>query len=237
MRGDSATADEPQHIAAGLLKLGQGRLDFSRDQLPLMESISVAPLLLQGHRLPPLSSLRGDSWSMGKVFLFRSGGDPRALLAAARLPTLAMFFALIVAMYAFVAAESGSRAWGLCAAALIAFCPNLLAHGRLVTTDLPVAFFCFAAAAAFLRLLRRPQQIPSPRVRGEGGRRPGEGRHPHRSLFIPFRARITKCTGHPTSPSASRNWFSRYRRYEKCSGSSVFEKSAIVGGCARSCVA
>jgi len=31
---------------------------------------------------------------------------------------------------------------------------------------------------------------------------------------------MTKCTAQPTSARASRNWFARYRRYEKCSGSS-----------------
>ncbi|MGZ8798164.1 MAG: hypothetical protein ACXW2F_12530, partial [Thermoanaerobaculia bacterium] len=33
---DSATADEPAHIAAGYMKLVYGKLDFFREQPPLM---------------------------------------------------------------------------------------------------------------------------------------------------------------------------------------------------------
>jgi hypothetical protein len=44
----------------------------------------------------------------------------------------------------------GERA-GVAALALFAFCPNLLAHGQLVTTDLAVTLAMFGAAWAFWR--------------------------------------------------------------------------------------
>ena len=46
VRLDSATSDEPAYIAAGMIKLLHGRLDFFRDQPPLMNSISAVPLAL-----------------------------------------------------------------------------------------------------------------------------------------------------------------------------------------------
>ncbi|HVS33706.1 MAG TPA: hypothetical protein VMS98_19885 [Thermoanaerobaculia bacterium] len=53
VRLDSATSDEPAYIAAGMIKLTAGRLDFFRDQPPLMNSISAAPLVAAGYEMPP----------------------------------------------------------------------------------------------------------------------------------------------------------------------------------------
>lgn len=52
--------------------------------------------------------------------------------------------------------ELYGRASGLLAAWLCAFSPNLLAHGRLATTDLPLACFVLLTSYAALRFARRP---------------------------------------------------------------------------------
>jgi hypothetical protein len=54
------------------------------------------------------------------------------------------------------AGERHGASGSLLALFVYAFSPNILAHGRLVTTDLALACFFFLAVYAFQRLLRRP---------------------------------------------------------------------------------
>ena len=156
VRLDSATSDEPAYIAAGMIKLQHGRLDFFRDQPPLMNSLSATPLMVAGYRMPPIWTIGGNHWSIGRQFLYAPGHDSHRILFLARLPTIALFVALCWAVYLFVLRETGSGRWALFAFVLTGFCPNVMAHGRLATVDVPVTFFVFAASALFIRLLSSP---------------------------------------------------------------------------------
>jgi hypothetical protein len=159
VRLDSATMDEPAHMAGGMVKLLHGRLDFFRDNPPLMNAISAAPLIMTGHRLRPGWTPDTDHWVLGRVILYRSGYDADRLLFLARLPTVALFALLSLLVYAFVARETASRAWGIAAMALTGFCPNLMAHGRLATTDIAATTFMFAAGILLLRMIERPTAL------------------------------------------------------------------------------
>lgn len=159
VRLDSATSDEPAYIAAGMIKLLHGRLDFFRDQPPLMNSISALPLVLAGYEMRPAWEIGGNHWAYGQRLLYISGYDAERMLLLARLPTIVLFIALAWVVYLFVAHHSGSRAWGVFAFALTIFCPTLMAHGRLATVDLAVTFFCFTAAALFVRLIEAPSAL------------------------------------------------------------------------------
>jgi 4-amino-4-deoxy-L-arabinose transferase-like glycosyltransferase len=150
VRLDSATSDEPAYIATGMIKLVDGRLDYFRDEPPLMNSLSALPLVIAGYRLPPFWNLQSDHWAVGRRWLWRSGLDGYRMLFLARLPTIVLFIALIITMYWFVLRETQSAACALAAAALTGFCPNLMAHGRLATVDLAMSFFTFVAVALFI---------------------------------------------------------------------------------------
>jgi 4-amino-4-deoxy-L-arabinose transferase-like glycosyltransferase len=155
VRHDSATADEAAHIAAGLIKLRHGWLSFYPEQPPLMNVITA--LALRDTTLP--GSWRGEKspeahWRVGHTVLYGAGNDARNVLLRARLPTIALFIALCCAVYAFVTRETGSRWFGLLGFVLTGLCPNLLAHGRLATTDLAVTAFSFGAVVLFLRALQ-----------------------------------------------------------------------------------
>src|SRR5688572_16956535 len=154
MWNDSATADEGFHISSGYIKLVYGRLDFAREQPPLMNSISAMPLVVAGYRfpLPPLG--HSNPWGIGRDYLFNSGYDSDRILFLARLPTLLLFVALSWTVYLFTAGETGSRAWGIAAFALTAFCPTLIAHGRVVSVDMAAGFFCFLSAMLLIRMVR-----------------------------------------------------------------------------------
>lgn len=159
VRLDSATSDEPAYIAAGMIKLLHGRLDFFRDQPPLMNSISALPLVLSGYEMRPAWRVGGNHWAYGQRLLYLSGYDGERMLFLARMPTIALFIALGWVVYLFVAHHSGSRGWGVFAFALTIFCPTVMAHGRLATVDLAVTFFCFTAAALFVRLIEAPSAL------------------------------------------------------------------------------
>lgn len=157
MRLDSATDDEPAHVAAGYFKLAYGRFDFYNEQPPLINSLSALPLLGGHYKLPEGWDAPGaNPWRMGEKFLYRSGNDADGILLRARLPIVVLFLLLSLLVYRFVLELSGSRAAALLGFALTAFCPNLLAHGRLATVDLGASLFCTATAFTFLRFLRSP---------------------------------------------------------------------------------
>jgi hypothetical protein len=155
VRLDSATADEGAHIAAGLVRLQHGDFRFFAEQPPLMNAISALPLVLSGYRVP--DTWRSEPhWTVGHRLLYRSGYDAYRILLLARIPTIALLLILCVAVYWFVAEESGSGGWALVAALMTGLCPNLMAHGRLATVDLAAAALMFIATALFLRVLRAP---------------------------------------------------------------------------------
>jgi len=157
VRLDSATADEGAHIAAGLVRLQHGSFRFFAEQPPLMNVLSAIPLALDGVRVPPLWQTE-NHWTVGHALLYLSGYSPPRILFLARLPTIALFLALCVAVWWFVRDQTGSETWALVAFLMTGLCPNLLAHGRLATVDLAATAFLFIATALFLRLLREPSK-------------------------------------------------------------------------------
>ena len=162
VRLDSATSDEPAHIAAGIIKLRYGWLSFYRDQPPLWEALAAIPLVTAGADVPRGLPRNLSPFGVGRRVLYGSVStgavpsqqhDAATLLFLARLPSIALFLALCLAVYLFVAHQSQSRVWGLFALGLTGFCPNLMAHGRLATVDMAATFFSFAAGALFIEML------------------------------------------------------------------------------------
>lgn len=157
MWNDSATADEGAHIAAGLIKVREGNVEFYSTQAPLMEALIATPLAIAGYRVPDVWHRYGNRpWVAGDLLLNRSGADTQRILRLARLPVIALFLALCWVVWFFVREVTRSETAALAAFVLTGFCPTLLAHGRLATVDLGVTFFGFLATVLLLRLLRVP---------------------------------------------------------------------------------
>lgn len=155
MRGDSATDDEPAHIAAGYLKLTRGNVSFYHYST-LGDAALAVPLLFVRPHLPGDPAPDANPWSFGKALLYESGNDADRVLFLSRLAVLAFSVAL-----AFLAAwaawrKSGSAFAAIVAYVLTAFCPNLIAHGRLATVDVETTFFLFAAVLLLIEWLRKP---------------------------------------------------------------------------------
>src|SRR5215471_1086787 len=155
--GDSATMDEQNHIARGLAYLKTGSLRLNRMHPPLINIISAIPLALDRSITLPL---KGPSWAASNLdgfaleLLWQSNDGP-AMVRTARIPIMVMTALLALTVFAWASAMFGRPA-GLLAMTLVAFCPNVLAHGHLATNDLGAACFSTMALYAFWRFLGTP---------------------------------------------------------------------------------
>lgn len=156
VRDETATWDEPVYLASGYSYWTTGRFDMIPEHPPLTRWLFALPL-----RLFFSLSLDTDSpeWRrseftlVGNLFLYRNNADPDTMLFAGRLVAIAIAIAFVVYLAWWTRRRFGDAA-GLTALALIALDPNVIAHGRYVTSDVPVAGFGFAAVTLWLDYLR-----------------------------------------------------------------------------------
>jgi hypothetical protein len=156
MRGDSATDDEPAHLTAGYLKLTQGSVSFYRYNPPLGDSLLAIPLLFGQVHLPANWKSSSNPWNVGKALLYGSGNDADRVLFLARLPALACLIALSLLAAWIAWRTTGSELAAVVAYVLTAFCPNLIAHGRLATNDVELTLFLFVAAILSIEWVKQP---------------------------------------------------------------------------------
>ncbi|NNF14368.1 MAG: phospholipid carrier-dependent glycosyltransferase [Gemmatimonadetes bacterium] len=160
LRNKSLTFDELTYIPAGYSYVVTGDYRINPEHPPLAKLLAGGALLSVGPRLDLLheSWEEADQWVFGEHFFETSGVGTARLTETARAPFVALLMALVLLAY-FMATELYSARAGLLAATLCAFSPNLLAHGRLATTDFPQAFMVVATAYAFLLFTRSPSPM------------------------------------------------------------------------------
>ncbi len=162
--GDSPTMDEQNHIARGLAFLRTADPRLSLEHPPLVNSLSALPLLTMPEIELPLDS---PSWQrqppdvywyiFAEQMMWELNRDinMNAMVFLARLPIV--FLTLGLALVAFHFAR---ELWGLLAAGfvflLLLFDPNILAHGRYVTTDMGGTLFVLLATFMLWRMWQRP---------------------------------------------------------------------------------
>jgi hypothetical protein len=137
MRADGTTADEPLHLAYG--ERGLASRTFIRTDGTLNSKMPVSVL----NALPETLANRSGALSW-----------PQRLFLA-RLPSLLLGVLLGWLVWSWARALFGLRG-GALALLLYTFCPNVLAHSHLVTTDISTSLAMFAAAYALWRYLDRP---------------------------------------------------------------------------------
>jgi hypothetical protein len=172
---ESATFDETAHIGAGVSYLETGDFRLNPEHPPLVKLIAAAPLellnrgggdyaspLWTGTPLSVADPRRSHAYQWGLGFEFLNGPhdsavrrDPAARLVPARCAILALGALLTLVVYAWARELYGPPA-GLLALALAVSCPTLLAHARLVTTDLPAALGFTATTWLAWRWLAAP---------------------------------------------------------------------------------
>ena len=151
----SATADEVVHLPAGYTYWATRDFRLNPEHPPLAKLVAALPLVA----LKPHLDLTWPEWKSPQEYIFGYGflytNDADRLLFWGRLPLT--FIAVLGGVVVFLWARGMfGPASGLFALGLFAFSPNLLAHGMLVTTDVPLAVFMTLALYLFWRQGTRP---------------------------------------------------------------------------------
>lgn len=150
-RDDAPTFDEPVHLAAGIGYLRFGELRLNYEHPPLAKALAGVPLVLSGLDLPDRASFAHTGQArLGQEILYERGNPPDRVLLLARLPMMALTLVLAGAIFGFARDLFGAAA-ALIPLGFVTVDPNVLGHGRLVTTDVAVTFFLLLTAWAIWR--------------------------------------------------------------------------------------
>jgi 4-amino-4-deoxy-L-arabinose transferase-like glycosyltransferase len=154
----STTIDEPVHVLAGHRYWQCGDYGINPEHPPLLKLLAAAPLnfltlVEQDGNCGSRITSRLDSFGAGNLFLAQN--SVYSILIPARLAAALM--SLLLAAVLFLGTwEMFGRVEALVALALLAFEPNLIAHGSLVTTDMAITATAFAAVYALYRYQNKP---------------------------------------------------------------------------------
>ncbi|MFH1903736.1 MAG: glycosyltransferase family 39 protein [Candidatus Omnitrophota bacterium] len=160
---DSPTYDEVGHISNGYSYVITHDFRLGPEHPPLLKNLSGLTLLAADKifRLKihfPLSSAswnNHDQFSFAKKFLFFSGNNADAIVFFARLPFLFLMVIFGIYLFLFTRKYFGENA-ALLATFFYGLSPNIIAHGRLMTTDFGVSFFMFISLFYFIDFLKNP---------------------------------------------------------------------------------
>jgi hypothetical protein len=150
----STTFDEIQHLTLGYLYWVQPSAHLLSEAGILAQAWAALPLLADHLRAPqemgaPWSNL--GSWGESYRFFYSLGNDPSAMLFQARTMISLLGAALGALIFLWSRELFGARG-GLISLLLCVFCPNMLAHGALVTADMACALGFFATTFSFWKL-------------------------------------------------------------------------------------
>lgn len=154
------TIDESAHIACGMEWLDHGTFFLETLHPPLARIATALLLYLSGAHDPNVSGI----WAKGNAILAWNGRYSRNLTIA-RLGILPFFWLTCVLVWYFMSRQFDEWHAAL-AVLLLAFCPVVLGHSALATTDAPLMAMFLCSVLATWSLLRRPKWSTSVRAGG-----------------------------------------------------------------------
>ncbi len=158
VRRESQTWDEANHIFTGYYSWTHGDFGLNPEHPPLLKLLATAPLLWSQPKSPALEErfFKEDAFLRGKEFLYQN--DAEKILSRTR--TAAATLTLLTALVVFFGTkEMFGSGPAFIALTLLAFDPNVLAHGALITTDVGLACFMFLSVYLFYRFLKAPSAL------------------------------------------------------------------------------
>lgn len=154
---ENQTIDEGVHLAAGFSYWKTSDFRMNPEHPPLAKLIASVPLLFTRIHLPTdhPSWSAPDEWAFARQFLYHNSLRAETILLLGRLPIMGMTIAL-----GFLIALWSWKIWGisgsLLSLTLYVFDTTVLAHGRYVTTDIPLALFLTLTLFFFWKFVERP---------------------------------------------------------------------------------
>lgn len=151
----SHTADEPNHLVRGIAFWQTGDARLSYPHPPLANALATLPLREEADRLD-VTSLRGwrskDAQRLSGSYFATDFAPARAELSIAR-RSIAAFAVMFAAYFAFWCWGRWGPSVAVIGLALLVGHPTILAHGGLMTTDLPAMALAFVALTQFCKYL------------------------------------------------------------------------------------
>lgn len=160
MRHTSTTFDEIVMIAGGARGYETGQWNIAPEHPPLTQYLYGLPVYLSRPAFPDeapaaISAAPGYRYRYAQDFFWRAGNDPERAAWLGRIPAVLMALMLVAVTYGMTRSLGGSAA-GLLAATLVAFTPDVLAHGGVAYNDIPVTLLMLSALFVIDRTLRTP---------------------------------------------------------------------------------
>ena len=157
----SATIDESPHIFAGYRYWQCGDFGVNVEHPPLLKLLAAIPLVSKDVIQPSWDcgtkvTSSDESYLAGNLFLAKNNPDNIVIPARLSAALMSLFLALMIFL---AAREMFGNLEAVVALGLLAFEPNIIAHGSLVTTDMAVAATMFAAVYAFYRYRKNPTWV------------------------------------------------------------------------------
>jgi hypothetical protein len=150
---DTPTVDEFTHLPAGYFYLKTGDFGLAARNPPLVKVLAALPLLILQPEINTVKPARESPWYpwvMGTDFMERNRAIYTRLFLLGRLPIVLLGLLMGVLVHHWARELYGDEG-GLVALAFFAFCPTLIGHAHLVTTDVGAATFVLLAAYLFQR--------------------------------------------------------------------------------------
>jgi tetratricopeptide (TPR) repeat protein len=137
------------------MSLKHGDFGLNPEHPPLVKMLAALPLLDLPLKMPALQGrfFKHEAFLGGKDFIFKNNAEQ--ILFRARMAASLLTLLLVLLVFLATREMFGTGA-GFIAMALLAFDPNLLAHGAVVGTDIGLSCFMFGAIYAFYRYVKAP---------------------------------------------------------------------------------
>lgn len=162
MRGDSAIMDEIAHIPAGYSYVRYFDFRVNPEHPPLIKALAGIPLLFMNLNFPLdhtswTTEINGQ-WNSGPEFIYQRN-DHRAdqIIFWSRVPMVLIMILLGFFVFKWAKELAGEKA-AILATFLFAFSPNIITHGRFVTTDVGLAAFLIISLYYFVKFLQDPSK-------------------------------------------------------------------------------
>lgn len=157
---DSPVVDEIPHIGAGYSYVAQHNYQFNPEHPPLAKDLAGLALLTlnlnqsafgKSYQKNWPTDVNGE-WNFGRALIYQTGNDAITLVRVAKLPMLLFFIISAWIIFIWTKKLFNDKA-ALLATFIFSFTPTIIAHSRLVTTDIALLAGIMASLYFFERYL------------------------------------------------------------------------------------
>lgn len=152
---ESQSIDEGVHLTAGYSYLLNKKIELNPEHPPLVKLLSAIFVYPLSPIFPWTDLSSAEQWDLAKQFFYDLGNNADSLLFWGRLPVMFLSLLLGWLIYAWSKKIAGNSA-GLFALALFIFDANILAHSRLITTDIAVSLAFVSSLYSLFKYFERP---------------------------------------------------------------------------------